>query len=66
MRTDRSTPPVDLHQGPTLGVYLLTPGHLTLAWDIVTSWLKGPEIEGGDPWGSEGTGTVTNEWYWLE
>ena len=55
MRTDRSTPPVDLHQGPTIGVYLMTLDRLIFAWNIVTSWVKGPDIEDGDPWGCEGT-----------
>lgn len=61
VRTDRSTPPVDLHQGPMLGVDHMTLGHLIFVWNIVTSWVEGPDIEDGDPWGCEGTGTATNE-----
>jgi cytochrome c oxidase subunit 1 len=55
----------DLHQLATLGVYILAVGQLIFAWNIVTSWLEGPEIEDGDPWDLEETGMVTNEWHWL-
>ena len=56
----------DLHQIATLGVYLLALGQLIFAYNIVTSWLEGPEIEDGDPWELEETGMVTNEWHWLD
>jgi cytochrome c oxidase subunit 1 len=56
----------DLHQLATLGVYILAVGQMIFAWNIVTSWLEGPEIDDGDPWELEETGMVTNEWHWLD
>ena len=56
----------DLHQLATLGVYILAVGQLIFAWNIVTSWLEGPEIVDGDPWELDEVGMVTNEWDWLD
>ncbi|MGB9958872.1 cbb3-type cytochrome c oxidase subunit I (plasmid) [Haloferax prahovense] len=56
----------DLHQIATLGVYILAIGQLIFVWNIVTSWLEGPDIEDGDPWNLDDYGMVTNEWKWLE
>ena len=56
----------DLHQIATLGVYILAIGQLIFVWNIVTSWLEGPDIEDGDPWDLDEYGMVTNEWNWLE
>jgi cytochrome c oxidase subunit 1 len=56
----------DLHQLATLGVYLLAIGQLIFVWNIVTSWLEGPEVDGVDPWDLEADGLLTNEWRWYE
>ena len=56
----------DLHQIATLGVYLLAIGQLIFVWNIVTSWLEGPEVDGVDPWDLEADGLMTNEWRWYE
>nr|WP_197052459.1 cbb3-type cytochrome c oxidase subunit I [Halobellus rufus] len=56
----------DLHQLATLGVYVLVVGQLIFVWNVVTSWLEGPEVADADPWDLERDGMVTNEWDWLD
>jgi cytochrome c oxidase subunit 1 len=56
----------DLHQIATVGAYLLVVGQIVFLWNIVTSWLEGPEIDGPDPWDLEPEGLLTNEWRWFE
>lgn len=38
-----------LHQTATVGVVLLVIGQLIFLWNIVSSWLEGPNIDDGDP-----------------
>ncbi|MFC4451521.1 cbb3-type cytochrome c oxidase subunit I [Halorussus aquaticus] len=56
----------DLHQIATVGVYLLALGQLVFVWNVVTSWLEGPEVEDGDPWDLADDGLLTHEWAWFE
>jgi len=56
----------DLHQIATIGVYLLAIGQLIFVWNVVTSWLEGPEVEDADPWDLERDGLRTHEWTWFE
>jgi len=56
----------DLHQLATFGVYLLAIGQLIFVWNVVTSWLEGPKVEGSDPWDLAADGLLTNEWRWFE
>ena len=56
----------DLHQIATVGAYLLVVGQIVFLWNIVTSWLEGPEVDGPDPWDLEPAGLLTNEWRWFE
>ncbi|WP_435345876.1 cbb3-type cytochrome c oxidase subunit I [Haloarchaeobius sp. HRN-SO-5] len=56
----------DLHQLATLGVFVLVVGQLLFAWNVVTSWLEGPEVRDGDPWNLEAKGLSTKEWAWFE
>jgi cytochrome c oxidase subunit 1 len=55
----------DLHQLATLGVYVLAVGQIIFVWNVVTSWLEGPEIADADPWNLAEHGLYTNEWDWL-
>ena len=55
----------DLHQIATLGAFMLAAGQLIFVWNVVTSWLEGPEA-GSDPWDLEAHDQRTNEWQWRE
>jgi cytochrome c oxidase subunit 1 len=55
----------DLHQIATLGAFMLAVGQLIFVWNVVTSWLEGPEA-GSDPWDLEAHDQRTNEWHWRE
>jgi len=55
----------DLHQIATFGAVLLAVGQLAFVWNVVTSWLEGPEV-GSDPWDLEAHDQRTNEWHWRE
>jgi cytochrome c oxidase subunit 1 len=61
--------PVDvftlLHRFATLGALVLAIGQLIFLFNIVQSWLEGPEISDGDPWNLGEQGLLTNEWQWL-
>jgi len=56
----------DLHTLATLGALVLTVGQLIFVWNIVQSWLEGPDVVGGDPWNLKETGQFTREWEWFE
>ena len=56
----------DLHAIATVGVYLLALGQLIFVYNVVVSWLEGPEVERGDPWALEEDGLLTHEWTWFE
>ncbi|MHB9285989.1 cbb3-type cytochrome c oxidase subunit I [Halobacteriales archaeon Cl-PHB] len=62
--------PVDLftvlHQAATLGALLLAVAQLIFVWNLVTSWLEGPDVEGGDPWDLKETRQQTREFAWFE
>jgi cytochrome c oxidase subunit 1 len=55
----------DLHQIATLGAFMLAVGQLIFVWNVVTSWLEGPEA-GRDPWNLESHDQRTHEWHWRE
>jgi cytochrome c oxidase subunit 1 len=55
----------DLHQIATLGAFILAVGQLVFVWNVVTSWLEGPET-GSDPWDLEASDQRTKEWHWRE
>ncbi len=55
-----------LHQLATFGVYILAVGQLIFVWNIVQSWLEGPDVEDGDPWKLGERGLLTHEWDWFD
>ncbi|WP_101298013.1 cbb3-type cytochrome c oxidase subunit I [Halegenticoccus soli] len=55
-----------LHQLATLGAFLLALGQIVFVWNLVQSWLEGPRVETGDPWGLERDDLLTNEWEWFD
>jgi cytochrome c oxidase subunit 1 len=54
-----------MHQLATVGALILTVGQLIFLWNLVQSWLEGPEIEDGDPWDLAEYNQRTNEWDWF-
>ncbi|WP_132058886.1 cytochrome c oxidase subunit I [Halorussus amylolyticus] len=56
----------DMHQVATLGALLMGVGQLIFVWNIVVSWLEGPEVGSGDPWDLEDDGLLSKEWAWFE
>ncbi|WP_255152506.1 cbb3-type cytochrome c oxidase subunit I [Halorarius halobius] len=56
----------DLHQLATLGVYVLVFGQLLFLWNVVVSWLEGPEVTDGDPWDLAEDDLLTHEWRWFD
>ena len=50
----------------TVGAFVMGFGQLIFVYNIVTSWLEGPEVEGADPWDLEDDGLKTKEWAWFE
>ena len=55
-----------LHQLATAGALILAVGQLIFVWNLVTSWLEGPEVTDSDPWDLEQYGQKTKEWEWHE
>jgi cytochrome c oxidase subunit 1 len=55
-----------LHQLATAGALILAVGQLVFVWNLVTSWLEGPDVEDGDPWNLDRHGQKTKEWEWHE
>ena len=57
-----------LHQLATVGAFVLAIGQIIFVWNLVQSWLEGPNVEDGDPWNlREGTTNLfTREWDWHE
>ncbi len=55
-----------LHQIATFGAFVLALGQLIFVWNIVQSWIEGPVVEDGDPWGLEADGMRSPEWAWFE
>ncbi|WP_136715653.1 cytochrome c oxidase subunit I [Halorientalis salina] len=55
-----------LHQLATVGAFVLAVGQLIFVWNIVTSWLEGPDIGTDDPWNLEETRISGREWAWFE
>ena len=56
----------DLHQIATLGAYLIGLSGLIFLWNIVQSWLEGPDIQSNDPWDLAEDGLLTKEWKWFD
>jgi cytochrome c oxidase subunit 1 len=54
-----------MHQLATAGALILAVGQLIFVWNLVTSWLEGPEVDDGDPWDLDETGQRTREWDWF-
>ncbi|MEF8854872.1 MAG: cbb3-type cytochrome c oxidase subunit I, partial [Haloarculaceae archaeon] len=64
-----SAAPLDLislmHLTASVGAIILVFGQVIFVWNLLQSWLGGPEIEGDDPWNLEETGQRTKEFDWL-
>ena len=54
-----------MHQLATVGALVLTVGQLIFVWNLVQSWLEGPEVDDGDPWDLDEYGQRTREWDWF-
>jgi cytochrome c oxidase subunit 1 len=53
------------HQMASVGAVVLLIGQLIFVWNLVSSWLEGREIEGGDPWDLAETDQLTKEFQWF-
>jgi cytochrome c oxidase subunit 1 len=56
----------DLHLAASVGAFIMGFGQLIFVWNVVVSWLEGPRVEDGDPWGLEEDGMLSKEWTWFE
>ena len=56
----------DMHVIATVGAFIMGFGQLVFVYNIVTSWLEGPEVEDSDPWALEEDGLKTKDWAWFE
>jgi cytochrome c oxidase subunit 1 len=54
-----------LHQLASVGAFILLVGQLIFVWNLVTSWLEGPEVDDQDPWNLKRDGMYTREFDWL-
>ena len=54
------------HRIATVGAVLLLIGGLIFVWNIVQSWLEGPEVEDGDPWNLEDENMLGREFAWFD
>jgi cytochrome c oxidase subunit 1 len=54
-----------LHQLTTLGAVIITFAQLVWLYNMLTSWVEGPEA-GPDPWDLEAAGIRSGEWRWFE
>jgi cytochrome c oxidase subunit 1 len=54
-----------LHQIATIGALLLLLGQIIFVWNVVQSWLGGPEVTDGDPWGLAESGRQGREFRWF-
>ncbi len=54
------------HQAASVGAFILLVGQLIFVYNLVVSWLEGPEVDEGDPWDLEETGQKTKEFVWHE
>jgi len=55
-----------LHRSATLGALVLAFGQIIFVWNLVQSWLEGPEVTDGDPWDLKETDQHGREWAWFE
>jgi len=54
------------HQAASIGAVILLIGQLIFVWNLVQSWLEGPELEDGDPWDLKETDQHGREFQWHE
>jgi cytochrome c oxidase subunit 1 len=54
-----------MHQVATVGAVLLAVGQVIFFWNVIQSWLEGPEVGTGDPWKLDEIGMYTAEWDWF-
>jgi cytochrome c oxidase subunit 1 len=61
--------PLDLvtlmHVSASVGALILLFGQLIFVWNLLQSWLGGPEVEDDDPWNLGETDQRTREFDWL-
>jgi cytochrome c oxidase subunit 1 len=55
-----------LHQLSTVGAFIIGFAQLIWAWNMVTSWYEGPEVEDADPWNLKEDGMFGREFQWFE
>ncbi|MFQ3320207.1 MAG: cytochrome c oxidase subunit 1 [Natronomonas sp.] len=55
-----------LHQIATVGAFLIALGTVIWLWNIVQSWLEGPEVTDPDPWNTKEHGLHGREFAWFE
>jgi len=54
-----------LHQVASIGAFILLLGQIIFVWNIVTSWLEGPDVDVKDPWNLDLDDMYAREFDWL-
>ncbi|MFB6139475.1 MAG: cytochrome c oxidase subunit I [Halosimplex sp.] len=55
-----------MHQTATVGAAILLLGQVIFVWNLVSSWLEGPQLEDPDPWDLKETDQHGREFQWHE
>jgi cytochrome c oxidase subunit 1 len=56
----------NFHVIATAGALIILFGQIIWLWNMVESYLEGPEITDGDPWDLKETGQFSREFQWFE
>ncbi|WP_254840065.1 cbb3-type cytochrome c oxidase subunit I [Natronomonas marina] len=55
-----------LHQITTVGAFVILFGQIIWIWNVVSSYLEGPEVTDPDPWNTKSDGLHGREFAWFE
>jgi cytochrome c oxidase subunit 1 len=55
-----------MHQAASVGALILLIGQIIFVWNLLSSWLEGPQLEDPDPWDLKETDQHGREFEWHE